>query len=334
MKASSDRAETVVSGTQETSILAVHPGALGDVVLFGRLLETLGSRVTLAAGGEKARLLAGLGVVAGAMDFDSLPMHEVFADVDVSQCALPGRLGRHGRLISCFGEAGTPAGRRLAEMCGAAEAFFLPTRPPADFPGHLLELWARQLGLPADVTGSLRSPSAWPVPEAWRGRAGETLAELGVGLGRPYAAIHPGAGAEEKCWPVERFCAVAAALAAGGLGVVFVPGPVELDRWRDGRLERLHRAGRVLAGAELSVLAGVLAAAAVYVGNDSGASHLAAAVGAPTVALFGPTDPRHFRPLGPSVRVVAAGAGGGSARMADITVEQVLSFLPPAVTGG
>jgi len=63
------------------------------------------------------------------------------------------------------------------------------------------------------------------------------------------------------------------------------------------------------------VLAGVLAGAETYLGNDSGVSHLAAAVGTPTLALFGPTDARHFRPVGRRVRCIEApnmeGIGAG-----------------------
>jgi ADP-heptose:LPS heptosyltransferase len=52
------------------------------------------------------------------------------------------------------------------------------------------------------------------------------------------------------------------------------------------------------------VLAALLARAGAYVGNDSGVTHLAAASGAPTIALFGPTDPRVWAPLGPRVEVI------------------------------
>ncbi|MGB2822549.1 MAG: glycosyltransferase family 9 protein, partial [Phycisphaerae bacterium] len=71
----------------------------------------------------------------------------------------------------------------------------------------------------------------------------------------------------------------------------------------------------------LSVLAGALAGAACYLGNDSGVSHLAAAVGTRTIALFGPSNPRHFRPIGPRVRVLAAET------MVAISVEDVLAAL-------
>ena len=301
--------------TDRPSILAVHPGALGDVVLFGHLLAAIGGRVTLVAGGEKARLLAGAGVVDAAVDFESLPMHEVFSDAPLGECCLPGLLGRHDRLISCFGGGRERAERRLAAACGAVEAAFLPTRPPADFDGHLTALWADTLGVPSPA------PAPWSIPAEWRDQAGEALTRLGMPAESPYVVIHPGAGAEVKCWPLDGFLEVASALRADGLGVVFALGPVELERWLDGRVERLRRRFPVMVAEPLAVLAGVLAGAACYLGNDSGASHLAAAVGTPTLALFGPTDPRHFRPLGRMVEVVRA------AGMTDIDVPRVLAAL-------
>lgn len=64
-----------------------------------------------------------------------------------------------------------------------------------------------------------------------------------------------------------------------------------------------------------------LATARVYIGNDSGITHLAAAAGASVVALFGPTDPRIWSPRGPHVQVIA------NAEIADISVEEVLDSL-------
>ena len=105
--------------------LGVHAGALGDVVLFAHLLARLDAEVTLAAGRAKAELLANMrrgarAVVACAIDFDALPLGELFADAPPEQCRLPGLLGRHERLVSCYpGEGDRRAQLRLAAACGA-----------------------------------------------------------------------------------------------------------------------------------------------------------------------------------------------------------------------
>jgi heptosyltransferase III len=104
-----------------------------------------------------------------------------------------------------------------------------------------------------------------------------------------FAVIHPFASAPQKRWPMERFREV-----ASGLGV-----PV---KWTAGPQERLDESVRF---DDLYELACWLATARVYLGNDSGIGHLAAAVGIPVVAVFtGATDPRIWAPRGSHVTVL------------------------------
>jgi heptosyltransferase-3 len=103
-----------------------------------------------------------------------------------------------------------------------------------------------------------------------------------------FAVIHPFSGSARKNWPLDRFRELAARL----------PMPV---RWCAGPEESLDGAERF---DDLYDLACWLAGARLYVGNDSGITHLAAAVGTPVVAIFGPTDPAMWAPRGERVRIV------------------------------
>ena len=342
-------------------VLAIHPGALGDVVLLGQFLAALRQRhgaVTLVAGGAQARLLAGLGVVDRAIDIESLALHEAFSDQPASACRLPRQIGPCRLLVSCLATGDGRAQRRLAELTRASESLFLPIRPGQDWPRHLVDLWAEQAHLGREPrqprTGhELREPRTsherreqhepkvgreqheletasgyepsvpvphWPVPQAWRRDARVELDRLGV-TGRPMV-IHPGAGSPAKCWPLERFVELARRLAPSPPGVVFVVGPAEVDWWGGDRIGReLGSHFPLLIAPPLERLAGLLAEAAVFVGNDSGPSHLAAAVGPPTIALFGPTSPTHFAPRGASVRVVSA------PKLSEITVRDAAQWL-------
>lgn len=309
--------------TERTSILAVHPGALGDVIFFGHLLSALGGRVTLLTGGEKGRLLKAAGVAAKAMDIDALPIHEAFADTPLEQCRLPKLLGRHDRLISCLGGGNRRAETRLAAMCQTDDAVFLPVRPPHDYPRHLLDLWTDLLGVPAIPP----DPCPWKLdPKALAG-ARQSLAGIAPKVLRPSLVIHPGAGSPAKCWPLEKFLQLAKAFSSrSGFGsrsggVVFVLGPVERERWPAGTVGEIARRYAVLDCPSLIDLAVVVQAATVVVGNDSGVTHLAAAMGTPTVALFGPTRPEHFAPRGHIVHIVSA------TDWADVSVARVLGVL-------
>lgn len=122
-----------------------------------------------------------------------------------------------------------------------------------------------------------------------------------------FAVIHPFSGSPKKCWPLDRYQALAR--------VIEPHMPI---RWCAGPEEPLPGAVRI---ADLYELACWLATARIYVGNDSGITHLAAAVGTPVVALFGPTDPGIWAPRGRQVRVLAKPA------LEDITVDEVLAAV-------
>lgn len=116
--------------------------------------------------------------------------------------------------------------------------------------------------------------------------------------GDPVVAVHPGAGDPGKRWPADRFAGLADALARDtGCRVVLLGGPLELDLVEQvsGRMEArpISLAGRLSLGG----LAALISQVDLYVGNDTGPSHLAVAVGTPSIAIFGPTDTGRWAPL-------------------------------------
>ena len=136
--------------------------------------------------------------------------------------------------------------------------------------------------------------------------------------------VHPGSGGARKCWPAERFARVADEVRrTTGAKVVVSSGPA--DEQVAARMVAAMEVPPVVARAlPLPVLAGVLARCRAYLGNDSGVTHLAAASGAPTVALFGPTDPRVWGARGERVRIVQGDPGlPPEQRLGAIRVEEV-----------
>jgi len=117
--------------------------------------------------------------------------------------------------------------------------------------------------------------------------------------------LHPGAGKLKNRWPADRFAAVARELLGRGREVWLLEGPQD-----GGTVESVNAAlGRslpVVRGETIPQLAGRFARASLYVGNDTGPLHLAGAVGAPTVGIYGWTDPLEWAPVGRLVRAVRA----------------------------
>lgn len=123
--------------------------------------------------------------------------------------------------------------------------------------------------------------------------------------------LGPGAALAGKAWPAERFGALAGRLTArGGLleGAVVAPTGGGMDRAAAAIIGQGVPAERFvdMTGADLLTTAALMARADLFVGNDSGMMHLAAAAGAPTLGLFGPTDERLYGPWGERAATVRA----------------------------
>lgn len=148
-------------------------------------------------------------------------------------------------------------------------------------------------------------PKAWPLPdidvpaaeiEAWRTRNG-------LSRGRPVVAFAPGAVGPGKAWPPEHYAELARRLAADGCEIWVLGGPQEKEI-----AQKLCGIGgesvRNLTGNDLRNAILALRSADVAVTNDSGLMHIAAAIGTPTVAIFGPTSPRLWAPLNPLAAII------------------------------
>jgi heptosyltransferase III len=145
-------------------------------------------------------------------------------------------------------------------------------------------------------------------------------------MGERAVAIHPGSGSLKKNWPLDRFLELAGALERShGLTPIFICGEADVEIQRD--LESRGLPIHLVTGCNLVELAALLVACVAYVGNDSGVTHIAAAVGTPVVALFGPTDPALWAPRGSAVRVIRA-AEPTTASLAEIPVAAVLRAVP------
>ena len=149
-------------------------------------------------------------------------------------------------------------------------------------------------------------PAEWPLPEivvtdaevaAWRKRRG--LASDAS----PIVALAPGAVGPGKRWPTENYAELAKTLVQDGATVWILGGPLEKEL----AAAIIRRAGdrvRDLTGNDLRDAIIALKAADLAVTNDSGLMHIAAAIGTPTVGIFGPTDPRLWGPLNPLAAAV------------------------------
>lgn len=181
----------------------------------------------------------------------------------------------------------------------------VPARPESE---HRLEhdlAALRLLGLdPKPEPPVLRTA---PEDEA---AAGRLLAEAGVAPGdrRPLVLLQPGARYWFKAWPVERFAELADRLTER-YGCLVLVGGSPAERETAETVRALARSAPLVLAGRTSLLefAALLTRCALFVGNDNGPMHMAAALGVPVVALFGPSDPAVWGPRGRRVLTLSKG---------------------------
>ncbi len=139
----------------------------------------------------------------------------------------------------------------------------------------------------------------------------------------PVLLIHPGSGGVSKRWPPECFAEVANALTEQTHCQIFLSsGPAD-DDLAQRVASHIKTNVKILPELPLRHLAAIMSHCTAYLGNDSGPSHLAAAMGVPSVVLFGPTHPHQWAPRGPSVVVIQA----QNKQITSILSDQVISKL-------
>ena len=214
----------------------------------------------------------------------------------------------------------------VVDIRGSALSWLVPTRARAVF--H------RTRGPKIAQLGALLGLSPPPPPVAWTSEADrQRIAKL-LPIGRPIIALAPTANWGPKVWPADRFAEVFHRLAgpdgltrSGAVAVVLGgPGAAE-HAMAAPLLAALPGAIDLVGRLTLPEVVACLERAGVFVGNDSGLMHLAAAAGTPTVGLFGPTDAATYGPTG---RCASAVVG---TTMDAITVEQVVATAEHLLRG-
>lgn len=303
------------SGTSKTvphrNVLVIQTGFVGDMVLTTPLLRALrrgmaGASITLLHSPRAA------GVVRLSPRVDRLVSFDKRGSE--SGWAASVRLGRslrrerfdlvispHRSVRSGLLALATGAPRRIGFEHSPSSLFFTDTVPYSRWESTFVRRKLRLLE-PLGIFEEDETPEIH-FGDAEAAEARRLLSEREVRS--PYAVLALGSAWPTKRWPPERFGALARILRERGMGVVLVGGPG--DREAGGKAAAGGSAADLTGATSLEVLGALLHGAALFVGNDSGALHLARGAGTPAVALFGPTGPEQFR-FGRLVRVVRSGA--------------------------
>jgi heptosyltransferase-3 len=323
-------------------ILIIHSGGIGDLLLALPAMRIFrhafsASPLEMVGRPERVALVAQDLRADSIHSIDQAGMAYFYSD----DAPLPSKLGT---FFSSFGAAllfGRGGGESLAKnlkRAGLGRILFISPFPPERMKVHVSKFLIDSLkkeGIEGD-----KPFSPLELPGDCQGFAKDFLAGHGMKEGERILAIHPGSGSPAKNWLPENFARVAD-WAEERARILLISGPAE-DGAREVR-RALKRADPLLAdNLPLLHLAALLKKSRVYLGNDSGITHLAASLAVPSVALFGPTDPTVWGPWFPTVRILHGkdssppcipgtrhpAAGPGSV---NISFQEVLDILIPLI---
>lgn len=288
-----------------------HYGALGDFVLTLPMLRGLVGPITLVSAWERAMLapaLLGEATKVTPMDiqmWEFIRLHAEGGPTSVSPAI--GELFSEAKHVISFVSTGDDDwSKNVARLAPQAKHIYIDPRPQDGSAEHISTWHIRQA---TDQGLELSDP---------------VEIESAKNPGGPIV-VHPGSGGVDKCWPIERYESLVRQLLERGASVLPLLGEAEAERWPKDRLDHWVRQKGAKVFGTLHELHGALAGASGYIGNDSGPTHLAAQMGLATLALFGPTDPRVWAPVGPSVTVLAPKSPEA---MGWLEVQRVLDACP------
>lgn len=318
--------------------LIIHSGAIGDCLLTLPLAAYMKqacelTQVHLMARPEAVGFCPGRSVIDRIRPLESLPLHRLFEPQDAFSLddgdRLIAALGGYEHIVSFLGTGHLDFEHNLliTVYCShSAHITMMPMTSPRDEP--VSQFYIRRFAEQAELTDTpaVVLSAIWLTPTSDDLAAGQArLAEAGLPANADIAIIHPGSGGRHKCWHPDNFRGLAEALRPRGITPVFLFGPAEEERFSDADKQAFSKTAAVLSHLTLTETLQVLSAADLFVGNDSGISHLAGCLGKRTIALFGPTNAAHYRPLGHRVTVFqgrqngfAAGCSGEVARLSEL----------------
>ena len=278
------------------NILVLRPGAIGDALLafptLHALRVTYGAKyITFVSNASVLPLAQAWKLANDISDFGQTRWSELFSTTGIRDAGLRKLLAATDMAICWLSDPDHLVEKNLRQA-GVKKIMVAPGRPPEHSFAHVAEYLASTVKIPAKQIRSWH-PALPGAPKAER-----------------TVAIHPGSGGERKNWPIASFAEIIKTLWQENCAVLLLAGPAEEQKLAYlqrhlAPLPPLQGLYRTLVNAPLLEITQQLRQCRGYLGNDSGITHLAAMIGVPTVAFFGPASrTSNWEPLGGHVSII------------------------------
>ena len=289
-------------------MVVVHQGALGDFLLALPAIEGLaacfpGLKIDFLSKPRHVALLASKTYLGTVEPHDGPALAPFFHEDLWKDASIPAILQNRDAVLIFGQSAGRSAAERLSLRL-PCPVHFVRSFPEPGHGRHVTEFILERMHRLGWFPAGFNPPVVSIAASSKDGSAvREWLAQKGFGEDNRPFLIHPGSGGHRKIWPLAGWWALLHELSRRRIPVLMALGPA------DAALEAFAGEARklgvvILRDLSLTRLCALLGESRMYVGNDSGVSHLAALTGVASVVIFGPTDPDVWSPRGPDVRIV------------------------------
>jgi len=291
-------------------LFILHPGALGDALLASTAIHALKNRFPdhrLVWFGHKevGKVFASAQLVHQAYSFETLPVFSSEKSLERKEGWLDILFNRCVRLVGWLADT-DGLWQRWAEALGVSTYIFRSPHDPSLFQHHMADRYSETL-LPWQISpgaGEAKKETVSILNTVLRSsrKHGQTLVDR---LEERVIILHPGSGSRIKCASPELLAKVVRRMLikpTSRLCLVGGPADVEILQTMEDVLGDLDLT--ILKNLDLLTMSYHLTNAQLFIGHDSGLSHLAACLGVPSLLLFGPTDPSIWAPRGEHVRVL------------------------------
>jgi heptosyltransferase III len=286
------------------TVLLIHPGALGDVLLAVPAIRRLSLKfpqheIVLIAAAAVSRFLLECGVISDWLPLEGQACLGLFSGASSISKELYSCVGRCDRAVVWMEDKEGVLGSFFQEF-GVANVQIQSPFSKGLRARHQSERFLETLG---EAKGDRLSERTVQVPLHLLEQGKGYLDALSIPHDQSLVLVHPGSGSVHKRLEPRRIASLIERLWQEGMYPLILEGPADQDAVGQA-LHFVSRPPLVLRDLDLSQLAGVFGRVAVYIGHDSGVTHLAALLGVPTIAIFGPTDHHRWAPCGHHVTIL------------------------------
>jgi len=308
-------------------ILIIRPGAIGDTLLTFPIIHAIRNtynhpHITFVGNPAVLPLALAANLVDETADYGQLQWSSLFSSTGIHSPAILAQL-QYTDLAICWLRDSSGIVEHNLLLAGVQKVIIAPGRPPDGQHIHVVAYLAETVGL-----HHVAMPYKLPLTPAEHTLESPTIRRI---------AIHPGSGGAQKCWPASSFATLIEQLCQHNYPILLLAGPADHERIHEiqqllthpSHMSQLSQSSQTsypnmittFIEAPLLYIAQLLQQCRCYIGNDSGITHLSSMLSIPTIALFGPTDPTIWRPVGPGVTIIQ------EQDLKNITVETVLKSV-------